>query len=233
MLTIHPDFQCELLLAGQEKTPLIIIDNFIKDAEQLVDFCLENNVFSKVDNYYPGIRMPAPKMYVRVVYECLSELFASIFDLSKQDFSCGRSFYSLVVTPPEQLKQQQSLPHVDSYRYSDFACVHYLCDREMGGTSLYRHKKTGFERITDDRVNFYNQSVVGEGALSELQNSYMNGSNDYFDQIACVDALFNRMVIYPANVLHSGNISKDFAFDPTPSKGRLTLNSFLFSKQFN
>jgi hypothetical protein len=170
-------------------------------------------------------------MYVHTIYDYLSELFANVFGLAKQNLSGGRSFYSLVVTPPEQLLNQQCLPHVDSYEYRDFACVHYLCGKEMGGTSLYRHKKTGFERITADRVNSYNQTVIGEDALSVLQNSYMNGSNDYFDQIACVEAEFNRMVVYPANVLHSGNISKDFAFDPNPSKGRLTLNSFLYSKR--
>ncbi|HRH76695.1 MAG TPA: DUF6445 family protein, partial [Cellvibrionaceae bacterium] len=113
----------------------------------------------------------------------------------------------------------------------DFACVHYLCDEKKGGTSIYRHKKTGIERITEDNVDYYNQAVNEEGALIQLEGSYMNGSNAYFEQIACVEAVFNRMVIYPANVLHSGNISKDFTFDSNPSRGRLTINSFLYSKR--
>jgi len=231
MLSIHPDFYCEFMVVGRERTPVIIIDNLIKDAHHLVDYCSTHYNFSKVDNFYPGVRMHAPKMYIHTLYDYLSELFASIFDVPKNNLSGGRSFYSLVTTPPEQLKHQQCLPHVDSYQYGDFACVHYLCDKKLGGTSLYRHRRTGFERITEERVGLYNEAVIDEGALSGSLNSYMNGPNEYFDQIACVDAVFNRMVVYPANVLHSGNISKEFPFDSNPLSGRLTLNSFIYSKR--
>lgn len=231
MLTIHPEFHFKSIVVGREKTPVIIIDNFINDAHQLVDYCLKNYNFSRVDNFYPGVRMLAPNMYVHTIYDYLSDLFAKVFNVERQSISRGKSFYSLVVTPPEQLKSAQCLPHVDSYESRDYACVHYLCGKELGGTSLYRHRKTGFERITEDRLSVYNQTVNTEGAPAALQNSYMNGSNDYFDQIACVDAVFNRLVVYPANVLHSGNISKDFAFDSNPSSGRLTLNSFIFGKR--
>ena len=50
-------------------------------------------------------------------------------------------------------------------------------------------------------------------------------------QIANVDAMFNRMIIYPSNILHSGNIAADFNFDQNPATGRLTLNSFIYGKQ--
>ena len=73
--------------------------------------------------------------------------------------------------------------------------------------------------------------MIDEGALDFEKKTYMNGSNNYFEQIAKIDAMFNRMVIYPSKILHSGNIPADFTFDPNPAKGRLTLNSFIFSKR--
>jgi hypothetical protein len=56
---------------------------------------------------------------------------------------------------------------------------------------------------------------------------YINGDNQYYEQIGSYDAKFNRIVMYRGNVLHSANIAPDFNFDPNPRTGRLTLTSFI------
>ncbi len=228
---LHPNFSYKAYVVGKEKTPLLVIDNFIKDCHTLVDFCVANNNFSKVDNFYPGLRMTAPQLYIYAVHHFLADLFASVFGLRSHKIAGGKSLYSMVITPPEQLEIKQCLPHVDSFLIGDLACVHYLCDKDKGGTSFYRHKKTGLEKITRETIDIYNQSVLDEGALNLEKKSYMNGSNDFFEQIIEIDASFNRMIVYPSNILHSGNIATDFTFDPNPATGRLTLNSFIFSKR--
>jgi hypothetical protein len=228
---LHPDLSYKFYNVGREGTPLLVIDNFIQNAHSLVDFCRENTNFSKVDNFYPGLRMAAPKMYIHAINHYLAELLNNIFGLTQEKIAGGKALYSMVVTPPDQLEINQCLPHIDSYLSGDLACVHYLCGKEKGGTSLYRHRKTGYEKITSETIEHYKQAVVDEGALKFEKKSYMNGSNDYFEQIAEIDAIFNRMIIYPSNVLHSGNIAADFDFDPNPATGRLTLNSFIYSKR--
>lgn len=228
---LHPELSYKFYSVGRENTPLLVIDNFIQDAHSLVAFCEANTSFSKVDNYYPGLRMAAPSMYIYAINKYLAELLSNIFGLTQDKIAGGKALYSMVVTPPEQLEINQCLPHVDSYMSGDLACVHYLCDKEKGGTSLYRHRKTGYEKITSANVEHYKQTVVDEGALTVEKKSYMNGSNNYFEQIAEIDAMFNRMVVYPSNILHSGNIAADFSFDPNPAKGRLTLNSFIYCKR--
>jgi hypothetical protein len=175
--------------------------------------------------------MAAPSMYIHAINHYLAELLNNIFELPQNKIAGGKALYSMVVTPPDQLQINQCLPHIDSYLSGDLACVHYLCNKEKGGTSLYRHRKTGYEKITSETIDHYRQSVLDEGALRFEKKSYMNGSNDYFEQITKVDAMFNRMIIYPSNILHSGNIPPDFDFDPNPTCGRLTLNSFIFSKR--
>jgi len=228
---LHPELSYTFYVIGAEETPLLIIDNFIKDAHLLVDFCKTNTQFSKVDNFYPGLRMEAPGKYLQSIHYYLAELLEGVFGLKRDKMAGGKSLYSMVVTPPDQLDPIQCIPHIDSYISGDLACVHYLCDKEKGGTSLYRHKKTGYERITSANIDSYKECLVNEGALAFEKKSYMNGSNNYFEQIATVDAVFNRLVVYPSNILHSGNISSDFNFDPNPATGRLTLNSFIFSKR--
>jgi Family of unknown function (DUF6445) len=61
--------------------------------------------------------------------------------------------------------------------------------------------------------------------------AYMHGANQYFDQIANIGAVFNRLIIYPSNILHSGNINPDCILDADPRKGRLTLNTFIYRKR--
>jgi hypothetical protein len=228
---LHPSFSYKAYSVGREKTPLLVIDNLIKDAHSLVEFCVANNSFNKVDSFYPGLRMASPESYIHAVHFYLADLLAAVFSLTPDKTAGGKALYSMVITPPEQLEQKQCLPHIDSFLSGDLACVHYLCDADKGGTSLYRHKKTGYEKITSTTIEHYNQSLIDEGALKFEKKSYMDGSNHYFERIVKIDALFNRMIIYPSNILHSGNISADFNFDPHPASGRLTLNSFIFCKR--
>ncbi len=226
---LHLDFSYKTYIIGNEKVPMLVVDNFLKDPESLVKYCIDANSFNNADSFYPGLRMPAPRLYIYAIHHYLGELIEAVFGLKKNAWHNGRSVYSMVVTMPADMKQQQCVPHVDSFKKYDLACVHYLCDATKGGTSLYRHKKTGYEIINEDRVPHYTQVALEEGMLEVSPKSYMNGSNNFFEQTACVDALFNRIVLYPANVLHSGNIAPDFDFDPYPKTGRLTLNSFIYS----
>ena len=228
---LHPELSYKFYTVGRENTSVLVIDNLIQDAHALVDFCQVNTHFSKVDNFYPGLRMTAPKMYIHAINHYLAELLDNIFGLPQHKIAGGAALYSMVLTPPEQLERKQCLPHIDSFLSGDLACVHYLCDKDKGGTSLYRHKNTGYEKITSETIGSFNQSIIEEGALDFEKKSYMNGSNSFFEQIAKIDAMFNRMIIYPSNILHSGNIPPDFNFDPNPATGRLTLNSFIYSKR--
>ena len=228
---LHPNFNYQHYVVGKEKIPLLVIDNFLENPETLIQYCLDTNSFNNADSFYPGVRMLAPELYIYAMRYYLADLIEAIFGLKKSDWRDGRAAYSMIVTRPENISGRQSIPHVDSFKPNDLACVHYLCDSTKGGTSLYRHKKTGFEIINDARIAHYNKLAIDEGILDITPKSYMNGSTLFFEQIACIDAMFNRMIIYPTHVLHSANIAPGFDFDPNPETGRLTLNSFIYSKE--
>lgn len=227
---LHPQFAYQAYAVGESKTPLLVIDNFIAGAEALVDYCQANSAFDNSDRFYPGQRMLAPARYSQALMYHLAGLFAQVFQLPPEQLAGAKALYSLVTTKPEDLQPQQRLPHIDSFQSGDLACVHYLCSADKGGTSLYRHKATGLEVITEASIDDYNQAVLAEGAVAQAKG-YMNGSNSWYERIAKVDAAFNRLVVYPSNILHSGDIAADFAFTPQPSQGRLTLNAFVFRKR--
>ena len=218
------------LALGNEQTPLLIIDNFALSPESLVTFAKDGASFlPDRDNFYPGKRKAAPDEY----REHLGSLFLSYV---KKAFALEAKIVETVVSalaisdlPPEQLRPIQMLPHFDSCASNQFAVVHYLCEREHGGTCFYRHRKTGFERISRSRLARYGAELKQEAIANRLHlnPAYMQGSNNMFEQIHLVEACMNRAIIYPSNLLHSGNINPAAGLSSAPEKGRLTLGSFI------
>jgi hypothetical protein len=48
-----------------------------------------------------------------------------------------------------------------------------------------------------------------------------------YEQICRQDGVFNRMLMYRRNSLHTGALSPSFIPDPNPRTGRLSINGFL------
>jgi Family of unknown function (DUF6445) len=227
MFNKHAEFNYTVEYVGNEKQPVLIIDNFLDKPELLIDYCCQYGNFNTADSMYPGVRKPAPDFYMQALYEHLRPILAKEFGLLDQQVRAIDSMYSMVVTPPSQLIPMQSIPHVDSLNMNELASVYFLCGKEKGGTSVYRHKNTGFEYIDAQRVQKFSESMNESTKNRSIPKQYMNGSNEFFEQIACYPANFNRLIMYRCTSLHSGNIAKDFDFNPDPRKGRLTLNTFV------
>ena len=98
-----------------------------------------------------------------------------------------------------------------------------------GGTAFYRHQYTGFERIDAARLPSYATLLKQQAMAARLHEnpSYISGDTELFQQIAKVEARVNRAIIYPGNLLHSGDIRQIGANAADPAHGRLTISSFL------
>jgi hypothetical protein len=223
---LHPEFSYSIHIVGDEKQPVLIIDNFLAQPELLVDFCCDNASFNAADAFYPGLRMLAPREYLMAISEHLRPLIEDTFGVADGAISRLFSSYSLVTTPPDKLKPEQAVPHFDSDKMTELASVYFLCDSQFGGTSLYRHRETGYEFVNAERRSHYMDALLKSLHQGQIKREYMNGSNALFEQIFSVPAMFNRFIMYRGTSLHSGNISKDFQFIADPRKGRLTLNTF-------
>lgn len=226
-LDLHPELSIKKIFLGEEGAPLLVIDNFIMQADALVD-AATTLPFTKQGKTFPGIRALAPRIYQQFAFKKLQPVLAEHFELNFRAFKFSMCHYSLVTTPPEELGMIQRIPHVDAFDKNGLAAIHYLFHKNLGGTAFYRHRKTGFEYIDAERKLEYFRSLEAENNGPNMPGAeYINGDTPLFEQIGKQEAVFNRLLIYRRNSLHSGCIDKDFVPDDNPLTGRLSINSFI------
>ncbi|PKI16484.1 DUF6445 family protein [Colwellia sp. 12G3] len=218
-------------IIGDEEIPLLIIDNFANSVTDLIDFSGDGSAFqADKNNFYPGKRKLMPSDYGEQICRQYLPQFHSFFGCSQT--SVAKTVISALAvadTPVNKLRPMQMLPHIDTPQSNQFAVVHYLCSKEHGGTSFYRHKETGYQTITQDRLYHYANQVKKEAIANQIHKKpkYMHGSDKLFEQLYSVEARMNRAIIYPSNLLHSGNVNAALGLSSVPQKGRLTIGSFI------
>jgi hypothetical protein len=227
ILDLHPEISIQKLTIGTEKLPMLVIDNFVADPDRLVRKAM-SKPFTLFSPFYPGVRAEAPLGYQQLIIKRLQPMLCEYFQLEGNAFKFTMCHYSLVTTPAEKLVMLQRIPHFDSLNRNALASIHYLFKGNLGGTAFYRHRKTGFEYVDESRQQTYVRSLEAENDGPNVPASeYINGDTPLFEQIAKQDGVFNRMLVYPRNCLHSGSIGRDFVPDPNPATGRLSINCFI------
>lgn len=231
MVQIRPLSQgIRQLRIGDEATPLLIIDDLVTDPDWLIHAAEQGSTFqTDPANFYPGIRKSAPPLYLQALQTALLPLLQAVFNPQANRLHSLQSAFSLSTTPASQLRPIQMLPHLDTTTPAQLAMVHYLCGPHHGGTSFYRHRQSGFERINAERLAGYSAKLKAEAQAAQLhlQPGYIDGDTALFQRIFQVDAKLNRAIIYPGNLLHSGDIRETSDLSANPRQGRLTISSFL------
>lgn len=225
-LDTHPDLRIRVEHVGAERTPLLIIDNLVDRPDDLVAYAASGCTLSAPTDMYPGLRAPAPQSYVEVLRKGLTKAINEAYALPDLELHSAISYLCVVTAKPRDLKPVQCMPHIDGTAANDFSTVHYLCSPKYSGTSLYRHRRTGYELIPDYRHDRY-RSMLEEELRDKpwTTRNYINGDTEMFARTASTEVAFNRMVLYPSNALHSADIGPDMAFDPDPREGRFSVNS--------
>ena len=215
------------LILGAEQAPLLVIDDAAPNADDLVELAAEQT-FTAQGRYYPGTRCVAPPRYQQFLLTAFRDALLDCLGVSGGALRLSMCHYSLVTTPAEQLAPLQRIPHVDSLSKQGLATIHYLFKTDLGGTAFYRHRQTGFESLDESRNPTYARCLQAESLGPHAPGAgYINGDTPLFEQIAKQEGVFNRMLVYRRNVLHSGCIGADFVPDANPRTGRLSINSFI------
>jgi hypothetical protein len=226
-LAKHPGFRLQALRIGREQAPLIVIDEFAAAPDALVEVAA-GKVFSDVTSYYPGVRAKVPLTYQQFVIDTLRPIVTEHFTLNAASLRFTACYFSLVTTAPADLTYLQRIPHVDSLLPTELAFVHYLFRANHGGTAFFRHRATGFESVDAARRRDYWQHVEAEqNSPDSPPAAYIDGDTPLYEQTARQDGVFNRLLLYRRNTLHSGALGAHFIPDPDPRRGRLSLNGFL------
>ena len=227
LLTPHPDMRITRRTIGQEGASLLVIDNLVSNPDRLVRKAAVSH-FVKQSSMFPGIRAPAPLSYQQFLQTTLNPLLEECFGLAPGRFLFPMCHYSLVTQPAEKLAFLQRVPHIDSVRPDGLATVHYLFRGDWGGTAFYRHRRSGFEYIDESRHAAYFECLAQESRRDDAAGAgYIDEDTALFQRIADVEGVFNRIVVYRQNSLHSGRIDNTRVPPPDPISGRLSINCFI------
>jgi hypothetical protein len=220
----------EIRSVGNERTPLIVIDRPLVATEPMIQAATQQSGFHLDRRFaYPGIRARLPDDYVEALLPILIPLLREVYEIpAEYEYRLIHRLFSLITTPPEDLGVLQRVPHFDTLNPYYFATVHYLSAGTYAGTGIFRHRPTGFERISDARYQSYVQAAESHMKTHGLPAAeYITSSTDHYEFIDEIEYATNRMVIYPGNLLHSGLVCPDRDINPDPAKGRLTANLFI------
>lgn len=224
--------KAQMMRVGQEQTPVAILDGAMADPRQAVDLAASLAPFPPIDrNYYPGqrrlIRRDEPAhAYTAAICNLVAQPMFDAFGVGR--FQVREASFSIVTQAPQTTQLIQRVPHFDTVDPNDYAVLQYLTDPPQGGTAFYRHRRTGFERLTASRYHPFLAALDEDLAeFGPPAPAYITGSSPAFERIGRCDGAFNRIVIYQGALLHCAEIASDFAFDADPRRGRLTGNIFI------
>ena len=216
---------------GGDDAPVLIVDDAFEDPNGLRAIALGADWAPIAGNgqHFPGVRAEAPAAYGEAIIELLTPHLGDVFALPESAKpTIALRHFSIVSTPPSALALPQRLPHIDTTHPNQLAVIHYLVGSPFGGTNFFRHRETGWLRMGPDRFGPYSESLVRSVKTKGVPPAqYIEGDTDLFEKVGGVDARFNRVAAYFSNALHSGEIRRDAPLDPTPSRGRLTISTFI------
>lgn len=210
-----------------------VIDHALLDPEGLVDWvAARRDDFRKMQSYvYPGIHLDPPPDLANALRAIFQRYVRQRFDA--RQLLDMQSRFSMVTLQPDALLPIQWLCHSDKDirdpSVSIQASLLYLYDDPaLGGTSFYR------PRLSHEKIAalFRDAATLSARDFTDrygIEPGFMGGDNDYFERIGQVEARWNRLIFYDANILHSGDIPHPQRLSADPATGRLTYNGFFTS----
>jgi Family of unknown function (DUF6445) len=205
---------------------LVTIEGLLNDPEQVVSDALLQK-FAKISPQYPGERAALDPAVCSHWLARLTPLLDQWFGPYGRAWEM-QAWYSIVTTPPAQLRPIQRLPHVDGTDPAQIAMMLYLHRTDThGGTAFFRHRSTGLEALTATDYPRYAAALQADVAGTGLPPAaYTTDGAPHFERTHVVPGHFNSAVFYRGNILHSGVIDNAASLSADPRAGRLTINAF-------
>jgi hypothetical protein len=221
--------EAKLTRIGRRGIAVARIDDVLRDPQSVAALGFAQPYAEDRSNLYPGMRAAMPASFSVALRSWLTPILQRGGMLSDgQVIQRESSFFSVVTTPSRDLLPIQRIPHYDSTDPKLIALVIYLCDTRFAGTSFYRHRRTGYEEITEENRENYQIALDHDMRIhGPPPREYMNGDNRLFEAIFSNELEFNSAIVYPGRVLHAGNIEKHFDAPQDKSGWRLTITALL------
>jgi Family of unknown function (DUF6445) len=222
-LNTQPRFEHRLI--GNEQNTVLIVDDALSNPDVLLAFA-EAATFGPPPpkSRYPGLVALLPESYVKLLRWEMQQPFRSLYGVNHVAPAPVYGFFGIATVPTAEFAASQTAPHTDTVRLDSFASVHYLSQTSFGGTAFYRHKATGFEVISPIRSDKY--ARVRREELAKMEGQPPLAVEGLYEEIAYIEPVFNRLVLYRAGQLHRSRLNSDAALTDNPRTGRLTANLF-------
>jgi hypothetical protein len=224
--------KAELRRLGRNQSPVVVIDEFSGDADELIAIAAGMAPFPPVcKGYYPGLRRfinkadTAASNYVDRTLEAIAPFIAEAF--GAEGFDLVEASFSMVTADPAALQPPQRAPHFDTIDPKLYAVLHYLNVPTGTGTAFFRQRSTGIEQATETNEAILVRAARRQVATLPPDSGYILGSNPHYEQIGAVEAVADRLIIYQGSLLHCGIIPHGMNRSANPLKGRLTANIFV------
>lgn len=210
---------------GQERRELVIMDHVLGEPSKLIEVAAGCDFQPPPGGHYPGLNAALPRAYMVGLVDGLRPLLQDVYGLRTVTPIQLSGYFGLATTPASDLRAIQKVPHYDFADPSTLALVHYLSGGNHGGTGFFRHELSGFETIDESRAERFKTCRQNEAERSDLTDHVGKTTPGYL-LTASVEAVFNRLIIYRSNMLHSGLLGEGVLSDDV-TKGRLTANVFI------
>lgn len=204
-------------------TPIVVIDNFVRDPQALVDYAVaqRGNFSNAPRNAFPGMELRMPDGFSAHLQEFFILHVKKLLGVRRSQSMYSR--LSMVTLQPHELAPNQRVCHRDhlpDYAQNSFsASVLYLFENPaMGGTSFYVPKAAQPAPAPSP-----------EDANTTAQ--YMTQSNAEFDLVCTIPAAWNRVIFYDGCIFHSAHVTAPELLSRDPAQGRLTINGFFTGRR--
>ena len=231
LFAFNHNAQVELVRIGRCGIEVSVIENVLHDPTGVAALGFAQSYAEDRGNLYPGLRAAMPESFSTSFRAWLTPILRRNGVLeSNQTIARDASFFSVVTTASEDLLPIQCIPHYDSTDPNLFAAVIYLCGPRFSGTAFYRHRRTGYEEITEQNVGNYQLALNTDMRIHGAPpKDYINGDSPLFETVFSNELKFNGAIVYPARILHAARIEKQFSSPKDRSEWRLTVTALLYS----
>ncbi|WP_462176838.1 DUF6445 family protein [Pseudoalteromonas gelatinilytica] len=227
---LNKDYKVSQVFIGEINETVIIVDEFLHNLEPVYQFATETAYFQPVGSdgtLYPGKRDEMPAPYYRAFEQLLNELLdQGTITSGENNLYLHRCKLSLVTQNADELNTLQRMPHIDSTDDKTFAAVHYLSDKEWGGTGIYKYLPDNIIRVTADNQNSVHNMIADTEKHSATHQGYLNETTELFEKVVDIEAKINRLVIYKSNLLHSAALLNHKKYCSDLNNSRLSISSF-------
>lgn len=209
------------------RVPILMIDNFYADPEQVRAQALLKNYDLSIAQY-PGRHAPisASDDDYKSLVQVLIRLMRRISD---HHFLADEvvSDFSIITTQPDQLLAIQKHPHIDP---GPVLGIVYLTPGSTEGTAFFFNRQLGTEVVVTPDQHAAYLKFITENAEQLAPLGYSLDEHPVWEKLYTIEPVFNRFVLYPGNVFHSvdvKSVSKKIDLNTVRLTQRFLINSLV------